>query len=303
MMTAFRAKSGKHIPEEKFPAHSYCEAFVDKLAIGALKAEPLSMVVSAFEEELQDRNKPDPIRQYGLSLGAKLTITTKKRPNMWLLAQMKQPGRSIYWDFDKSTFMDFLETLLDKKNFNLHKEVNCTLLLVPKWTDCISYDFEVRKEAHRLCREEGAWIKAALSATLENTEHRIIHWLQLISKTLVQAEAATMLPLNENSTNCREKCRAVLGYHDDVQPLALHDAPQQKRVYNGNDRARINAQKQRQNKRASQGGSSSARFGRSSSRTTALFAVSTSGNRAPKKNVTGNNKPYDDCLCLNNQFN
>ena len=98
------------------------------------------MVVSAFEEEQQQRNKPDPIRQHGLSLDAMLTITTKKRlvstepadentlrdkyaimTNIWLLAQMKQPGRIIYRDFDRSTFMDFLERLLDKKNFNLDK--------------------------------------------------------------------------------------------------------------------------------------------------------------------------------------
>ena len=67
-------------------------------------------------------NKPDPIRQHGLSLDSKLTVTTKKRhvrsePTdekslrdkyaimmyMWLPAQMKQPGRSIYKDFDQKT--------------------------------------------------------------------------------------------------------------------------------------------------------------------------------------------------------
>ena len=132
-MTAFRAKFGKRTPDEKLPAQSYYEAFADKLAIGALKAEPLSMVVSAFEEELQDRSKPDPIRQYGLSLDAKLTITKRQHvstepvdekalrdkydimTNMWPLAQMKQPGRSIYRDYDKCTWMDFLETLLQKE--------------------------------------------------------------------------------------------------------------------------------------------------------------------------------------------
>ena len=75
MMLAFRTKFGKPIPDEKLPAQSYYEAFADKLAINALKAEPLSMVVSAFEEEQQERYKPDPIRQNGLSLDAKLTIT------------------------------------------------------------------------------------------------------------------------------------------------------------------------------------------------------------------------------------
>ena len=66
----------------------------------------------------------------------------KAREYMWLLAQMKQRGHSIYRDFDRCTFMDFLEKLLGKKNFNLHKEVNGSLLLVPKWTDCMSYEFE-----------------------------------------------------------------------------------------------------------------------------------------------------------------
>ena len=67
MMLAFRTKFGKHIPDEKLPAQSYYEAFADKLAIGALEAELSSMVVSAFEEEQQERYKPNPIRQYGLS--------------------------------------------------------------------------------------------------------------------------------------------------------------------------------------------------------------------------------------------
>ena len=200
MMLAFRNKFGKHIPDEKLPAQSYYEAFADKLAIGALKAEPLVMVVSAFDEEQQEKNKPEPVRQYGLSLDSKLTITTKKRTvssepanekdlrdkyaimtNMWLLVQMKQPVRSIYRDFDRMTFIDFLEKLLDKQNFNRYKEVNGTLLLVPKWTDCLSYEFEIRKEAFRLCREEGFGIKAALWNTITNNEHRMIHWLQLIS--------------------------------------------------------------------------------------------------------------------------
>ena len=70
------------------------ESFTEKLADGTFKAELLSHVVSFFEEEQQDLKKPEPARQYNLQL--------------WLLAQMRQPGRSIYKDFDRSTFSDFL---------------------------------------------------------------------------------------------------------------------------------------------------------------------------------------------------
>ena len=136
LLTEFKNKFGKHIPDDKLPAQSMFENFSERLADGTLKAEPLSHVVSLFEEEQQDAKRPDPTRQYNLQLDSKLTITTKRRhlssdptdekglrlkysimTNLWLLAQMRQPGRSIYADFDRNTFIDFLETLLDKDNF------------------------------------------------------------------------------------------------------------------------------------------------------------------------------------------
>ena len=134
ILTEFKNKFGKHIPDDKLPAQSMFENFAERLADGTLKAEPLSYVVSLFEQ--QDAKKPDPTRQYNLQLDSKLTITTKRRhlssdstdekglrlkysimTDLWLLAQMRQPGRSIYADFDRNTFIDFLETLLDKDNF------------------------------------------------------------------------------------------------------------------------------------------------------------------------------------------
>ena len=144
ILTEFKNKFGKHIPDDKLPAQSLFENFSQSaLADGTLKAEPLSHVVSLFEEEQQDAKRPDPTRQYNLQLDSKLTITTKRRhlsseptdekglrlkysimTNLWLLAQMRQPGRSIYADFDRNTFIDFLETLLDKATFNFYKEVD-----------------------------------------------------------------------------------------------------------------------------------------------------------------------------------
>ena len=58
---------------------SMSENFTEKLADGTLKAEPLSHVVSLFEEEQQDLKKPEPARQYNLQLDSRLTITTKRR--------------------------------------------------------------------------------------------------------------------------------------------------------------------------------------------------------------------------------
>ena len=70
--------------------------------------------------------KPEPVRTLGINLESSLTIQTRRRyvsampsnfeelrtkykviTNMWLLAQMRQPGRHMYLDFDKDTFGDF----------------------------------------------------------------------------------------------------------------------------------------------------------------------------------------------------
>ena len=199
-LTEFKNKFGKHIPDDKLPAQSMFENFSERLADGTLKAEPLSHVVSLFEEEQQDAKKPDPTRQYNLQLDSKLTITTKRRhlssdptdekglrlkysimTNLWLLAQMRQPGRSIYADFDRNTFIDFLETLLDKDNFNLYKEVDGRPMISPCWSYCLSYELELRKEAIRLCEEQSFGIQSALWTALRNTEHCMKHWLQLVA--------------------------------------------------------------------------------------------------------------------------
>ena len=79
IMTEFKNKFGNHISDDRLPAQSMFESFTEKLADGTLKAEPLSLVVSLFEEEQQDAKKPDHSRQYNLQLDSRLTITTKRR--------------------------------------------------------------------------------------------------------------------------------------------------------------------------------------------------------------------------------
>ena len=200
IMTEYKNKFGHHISDDRLPAQSMFESFTEKLADGTLKAEPLSLVVSLFEEEQQDAKKQDHSRQYNLQLDSRLTITTERRhqsteptdekglrlkyailTNLWLLGQMRQPGRSIYQDFNRTTFTDFLDTLLDRDNFNFHKEVNGRTLISPCWSFCLSYEFELRKEAIRLCKEQAMGVQAALWTALRNPKHRMKHWLQLVA--------------------------------------------------------------------------------------------------------------------------
>ena len=54
-------------------------------------------------------------------------------------------------------------------------------MISPSWTYCLSYEFELRKEAIRLCKEQSFGIQSALWTTLRNMEHRMKHWLQLVA--------------------------------------------------------------------------------------------------------------------------
>ena len=67
------------------------------------------------------------------------------------------------------------------RQFNFHKEVNGRTLISPCWSFCLSYEFELRKEATRLCNQQSMGVQAALWTALRNAEHRMKHWLQLVA--------------------------------------------------------------------------------------------------------------------------
>ena len=72
---------------------------------------------------------------------------------MWLLAKMRQPTKPLHADLKETTFSKFLDEFLGEKNFLLEREVAGSKLVVPDWTHCLDYEFQLRKEALRLVRE------------------------------------------------------------------------------------------------------------------------------------------------------
>ena len=163
LMEKFRQTFGPDLCENELPAQSYHEEFEESLAEGSLEAEKLRDVVS---EEAQDQRKlkADPARQYGMHLDGKLALQTQRKftsvepanqeelrtkytvlQNMWLLAQLRKPARSIYKDLTQSTFEDHLKLLLNRRNFNYRKEVEGQLMSQPCWSHCLSYEYELRK--------------------------------------------------------------------------------------------------------------------------------------------------------------
>ena len=100
------------------------------------------------------------------------------RASRWPKARRQQaPGRSIYKDFDKNTFMDFLDiaTILTstKKLMVVRSSLrNGRTAFPPSWNS--------RKKQSRYAVKGTRPIEEALWCVLGNTEHRVKHWPQRV---------------------------------------------------------------------------------------------------------------------------
>ena len=70
----FETLFGDGLPDSKLHAQSYLESFEERPADNCLEADPLSLVVSLAEENIEKTMKPEPIRRLGLHLDSSLTI-------------------------------------------------------------------------------------------------------------------------------------------------------------------------------------------------------------------------------------
>ena len=112
--------------------------------------------------------------------------------NMWLLAQMRQPGRHFYADLTPQTWSDLLSDLLSTRNFRLERAVGGVKLVVSQWTHCFEYEFQIRKEVIALTRSRGLPIASALWSVYRNEPHRVEHWVTLL--TIANAASSTLIP-------------------------------------------------------------------------------------------------------------
>ena len=62
--------------------------------------------------------------------------------NMWLRAQLRQLGRSLYSHLTLQILIEFPNVLLSGKNFRTSER--CPFI-VPRWGHCLRYKFELRK--------------------------------------------------------------------------------------------------------------------------------------------------------------
>ena len=85
-------------------------------------------------------------------------------------------------------FSDILEELLSENMFMLQREVASMPFVIPRWEHCLEYEFQLRKEAICLTVEENFSIQAALWHAFEDQQHKLTHWVQLL--TIANAQQA-----------------------------------------------------------------------------------------------------------------
>ena len=169
-------KYGPHIHESRLPGQTYFEAYKEKLADGL--SYPETQVISVAEENKQNALKPEASRQMRLHLDNTLAHQTKRRSpssmpdtieqlrnkyqamsHLWLLALMRQPTRPLHADLKENTFTKFLDELLSEKIFLLERDIASSRMIVPIWTHCLEYEFQLRKKHSSLRAKQDNLLK------------------------------------------------------------------------------------------------------------------------------------------------
>ena len=179
----------KKLEDDVFPAKPYVEWRLDQFEEGELLTEKLVDVIAADAID----NGPADVPAGHTYFDRNGKLATKKRvPKAgppadeeqlrqrfktvaanWQLAKFRHAGKSWLAGLTSETWPDHVEFLLSKKVLKL-KGVDPAegTSSHPTWTTVLNYDWEVRKEATRLCNEEGLGIQAALTRSQNNYEIR-----------------------------------------------------------------------------------------------------------------------------------
>ena len=111
LLAAFKAKCGKHIHEFELTSQSFFAAAKKNWLMACSQFETLSQMFSVADESKETARKPEQSRHLGLNLDSTLSVQTRRRfitsspttiedlrteCNLWLLAQVRQPGRHLY---------------------------------------------------------------------------------------------------------------------------------------------------------------------------------------------------------------
>ena len=63
----------------------------------------------------------------------------------------------------------------------------------PDWNHCLEHEFQLRKEALRLIRDQGVSIQQALWAAYADPQHRMKHWITCLTVANSRSQSSKAL--------------------------------------------------------------------------------------------------------------
>lgn len=195
MRRAMETAHGKK-PDHELPSPEYLAHKMEEIELNELQASPLDEVTSmedSVNTSLQSTLDTDGrIRVVKTkSKGSlpqnseQLRVKYRVESNAWLMLSAKFKQKSWLSGFSPKVFEDFTDFILGPKVFNLQvprSDGSDTLApLQPAWTIILRYEYELRKAAIKLVRDEGETLANAMSLVVRDPELKEIYFTSPIA--------------------------------------------------------------------------------------------------------------------------
>ena len=89
-------------------------------------------------------------------------------------------------------------------------------MVVQKWTHCLSFEIEFRWEAVKLTREKGLPKQAALWAAYHNGDHRVQHWVSLLTMANSSSSSSSSEDASKIATLARQVAELLRSNREQV---------------------------------------------------------------------------------------
>jgi hypothetical protein len=190
----FELRQGRKTPD-LMPSVAYISEKLEEIELGEPKASRLDEVTCEEDAEVLALAAQ-------ISATGQIQVTHKKskvslpsdpesfrarlhvEANLWLMLAVKFVNKHMFADLVATTWTAWTEYFLGKKVYSLKvagTEGAQSQYLCPPWAIVLSYEYECRKEALRLVREEGKTLNEALLDTMKDAEIRELHFISAVT--------------------------------------------------------------------------------------------------------------------------
>jgi len=207
----FELRQGRKTPD-LMPSVAYISEKLEEIELGEPKASRLDEVTCEEDAEVLALAAQ-------ISATGQIQVTHKKskvslpadpesfrarlhvEANLWLMLAVEFVNKHMFADLAATTWTAWTEYFLGKKVYSLKiagTEGSNSQYLCPPWAIVLSYEYECRKEALRLVREEGKTLNEALLDSMKDAEIRELHFISAVTLAGRKRGAEPELPLPPN---------------------------------------------------------------------------------------------------------